>query len=98
MQKNQDWKSYYQSHLTTPLAALKKELTEGCNIVVGHAAAAPDTTLKSMMEHVAELPTGNIFHVLYYGAGYQFTPEIAQHFNLKINFLELTLVRRAVRG
>ena len=97
MQKNQDWKSYYQSHLTTPLEALKKELTEGCNIVIGHAAAAPDTLLKCMMEHVAELPAGNIFHVLYYGAGYQFTPEIAKNFNLKINFLEAN-ARKACRA
>ena len=97
MQQPQDWKSYYQSHLTSPLEALQSTLREGCNIVIGHAATTPDTILKCMMEHVSMLPKGNLFHVLYYGAGYQFTPEMAHHFNLKINFLESN-ARKACRA
>lgn len=88
MAQQTDWQSYYQSHLTNPIEALRASLSEGCNIVVGHAAATPDTVLESLKEHIDELPQGNLFHVLYYGAGHQFTPEVAQHMNLKINFLE----------
>ncbi|MDY6148859.1 MAG: acetyl-CoA hydrolase/transferase C-terminal domain-containing protein [Porphyromonas sp.] len=81
--------SDYQSRLTTPLKALKASLTEGCNIVLGHAAAAADTVMAALHDHIDEMPQGcSLFHVLYFGQGYQFTPEVARKINIKVNFME----------
>lgn len=83
------WKTYYNEHLTTPEKAIKEALTPGCNIVLGHAAAAPDTLLGAMSEHLSDLPEGcSLFHVLYFGQGYHFTPEFARKVNIKVNFME----------
>ena len=85
----EELRAYYQAHLTTPWDALKASLTPGCNIVLGHAAAPVDTTLAAMAEHLAEVPEGcSLFHVLYFGKGYQYTPEFCQKVKVKVNFME----------
>lgn len=84
----QNWKQYYQEHLTTAEEAVRSALHEGDNVVYANGACNPQRFNKALYALRAEIPHISIFHVLYFDKALHLTPEMSGVVHPKINFME----------
>lgn len=83
------WHSLLCTRSCSAEQAVLSALREGDQIVLGHAAAAPDELTRAMYEVRERLPRGlKIFHMIYLGEGWHLRPEMSEHLELVLNYLD----------
>lgn len=83
-----DWKAIYAQRLTTPEQAVERGITSGDKIVLGHAAAAPDSIVKALYDMRERYKDLRTFHLLYLGEPWHLRPEMHAHLKPYVNFLD----------
>lgn len=89
-----DWKTLYQSRLTT-LAEAVTHIKSGDRVVVGHACGEPSLLLDAMVANAAQYRDVEIVHMVAMGKGEYCKPEMAEHFRHNSLFLGGT-TRKAI--
>lgn len=83
-----EWKDSYASKCVPAVEAVRRGVKHGDHIVLGHAAAAPDSIVKALYDLREEFKDLKTFHLLYLGEPWHLTPEMSSTVKPYINFLD----------
>lgn len=83
-----DWKELYAQRCVSANEAVRRGIKSGDQIVLGHAAAVPESIVKALYEEREALQGLKTFHLLYLGKPWHLQREMQAHLAPYINFLE----------